>query len=80
MQKIMMPTEDYRSFMEVFEMFVVSQTAKGVAEVTLKNYKQLHFLICLPALMNFDNFCHVAHNLLQCIFQKYIIGVFSPLA
>ena len=39
MQKIMMPTEDYRSFMEVFEMFVVSQTAKGVTEVTLKNYK-----------------------------------------
>ena len=39
MQKIMMPTEDYRSFMEVFELFVVSQTAKGVAEVTLKNYK-----------------------------------------
>lgn len=35
MQKIMMPTEDPREFMDVFEMFVVSQTAKGVAEVTL---------------------------------------------
>ena len=35
----MMPTEDSKSFLEVFELFVVSQTAKGVADVTLRNYR-----------------------------------------
>ena len=33
MQKIIMPAEETKNFLEVFEMFVTSQTAKGVADV-----------------------------------------------
>lgn len=39
MQKIMMPTEETKNFLEVFEMFVISQSAKGVADVTIRNYR-----------------------------------------
>lgn len=39
MQKIMMPTEETKNFLEVFEMFVISQSAKGVTDVTLRNYR-----------------------------------------
>ena len=34
MRKIMMPTEEKRDFLEVFELFVISQSAKGVADIT----------------------------------------------
>lgn len=39
MQKIIMPTEETKNFLEVFEMFVISQSAKGIAEVTIRNYR-----------------------------------------
>ena len=39
MQKIIMPTEETKNFLEVFELFVISQSAKGVADVTIRNYK-----------------------------------------
>ena len=39
MQKIIMPTEETKNFLEVFEMFVISQSAKGVADVTIRNYR-----------------------------------------
>ena len=39
MQKIIMPTEETKNFLEVFELFVISQSAKGVADVTLRNYR-----------------------------------------
>ena len=34
MRKIIMPAEETKNFLEVFEMFVVSQAAKDVADVT----------------------------------------------
>ena len=34
-----MPTEETKNFLEVFELFVISQSAKGVADVTIRNYK-----------------------------------------
>ena len=39
MRKIEMPTQETKKFSEVFEMFVTSQTAKGVANITLRNYR-----------------------------------------
>ena len=39
MQKIIMPTEETKNFLEVFEMFVISQSAKGVTDVTIRNYR-----------------------------------------
>ena len=39
MQKIMMPAEETKNFLEVFEMFVISQSAKGIADVTIRNYR-----------------------------------------
>ena len=39
MQKIIMPTEETKNFLEVFEMFVISQSAKGIADVTIRNYR-----------------------------------------
>lgn len=39
MKKIEMPTQATKSFSEVFEMFVISQTAKGVADITIRNYR-----------------------------------------
>ena len=34
-----MPAEETKHFLEVFEMFVISQSAKGVADVTIRNYR-----------------------------------------
>ena len=34
-----MPTKETKNFLEVFEMFVISQSAKGVADVTIRNYR-----------------------------------------
>ena len=34
-----MPTEETKNFLEVFELFVIAQSAKGVADVTLRNYR-----------------------------------------
>lgn len=34
-----MPTEEKRDFLEVFELFVISQSAKGVADITIRNYR-----------------------------------------
>ena len=34
-----MPTEETKNFLEVFELFVISQSVKGVADVTIRNYK-----------------------------------------
>ena len=39
MQKIIMPTEETKNFLDVFELFVISQSAKGVADVTIRNYR-----------------------------------------
>ena len=39
MREITMKRHTERSFLEVFQMFETSQAAKGVADVTLKNYK-----------------------------------------
>ena len=39
MQKKIMPTEETKNFLEVLEMFVISQSAKGVTDVTLRNYR-----------------------------------------
>ena len=39
MQKIAVPMEVSKNFLEVFEMFVTSQTAKGVADITIRNYR-----------------------------------------
>lgn len=39
MQKIIMPMEESKNFLEVFEMFITSQAAKGVAAITLRNYR-----------------------------------------
>ena len=39
MKKIEMPTQETKNFLEVFEMFVISQTAKGVADITIRNYR-----------------------------------------
>lgn len=39
MLKIMMPTEETKNFLEVFELFVISQSTKGVADVTVRNYR-----------------------------------------
>ena len=39
MKKIEMPTQETKIFSEVFEMFVISQTAKGVADITIRNYR-----------------------------------------
>ncbi len=38
MKKIEMPAQETKIFSEVFEMFVISQTAKGVADITIRNY------------------------------------------
>ena len=34
-----MPMEVSKNFLEVFEMFITSQTAKGVADITIRNYR-----------------------------------------
>jgi len=39
MEKIEMSTRETRNFLEVFEMFVVSQMAKGVSDITVRNYR-----------------------------------------
>ena len=39
MQKIEMSNEQKQNFLEVFEMFITSQAAKGVADITLRNYR-----------------------------------------
>ena len=41
MKKIEMPTRESKNFLEVevFEMFVISQAAKGVADITIRNYR-----------------------------------------
>ena len=39
MRKIMMPTEEKKGFLEVFELFVISQSAKGMADITIRNYR-----------------------------------------
>ena len=39
MKKIEMPTGESKNFLEVFEMFVISQTAKGVADITIRIYR-----------------------------------------
>ena len=39
MKKIEMPTKEIKNFSEVFELFIISQTAKGVADVTIRNYR-----------------------------------------
>ena len=41
MKKIEMPTRESKNFLEVevFEMFVISQAAKGVADITFRNYR-----------------------------------------
>ena len=39
MQKITMPMEVSKNYLEVFEMFITSQTAKGVADITIRNYR-----------------------------------------
>ena len=38
-QKIMMPTEETKNFLEVFTVFVISQLEKEVTDVTLRNYR-----------------------------------------
>ena len=37
MKKIEMPTLESKNFLEVFEMFVISQAPKGVADITIRN-------------------------------------------
>ena len=37
MKKIEMPIRESKNFLEVFEMFVISQAAKGVADITIRN-------------------------------------------
>ena len=39
MKKIEMPKRESKNFLEVFEMFVISQAAKGVADITIRNYR-----------------------------------------
>ena len=39
MKKIEMPTRESKNFLEVFEMFVISQAAKGVSDITIRNYR-----------------------------------------
>lgn len=39
MKKIEMPIRESKNFLEVFEMFVISQAAKGVADITIRNYR-----------------------------------------
>ena len=39
MQKIIMTKEETKNFLEVFEMFVISQSAKGLTDVTIRNYR-----------------------------------------
>ena len=39
MQKIEMTNGQNQNFLEVFEMFITSQAAKGVADITLRNYR-----------------------------------------
>ena len=39
MKKIEMSTRESKNFLEVFEMFVISQAAKGVADITIRNYR-----------------------------------------
>ena len=39
MKKIEMATRESKNFLEVFEMFVISQAAKGVADITIRNYR-----------------------------------------
>ena len=41
MQKIIMPTEETKSFLEVFELFVISQSAKGIADVTKRDIESM---------------------------------------
>ena len=39
MSRIMMPKENCSTIAEMYEMFLTSRAAKGVAEVTLNNYR-----------------------------------------
>lgn len=39
MRKLTMPKERKQNFSEVFALFQLHQTAKGLSETTLKNYK-----------------------------------------
>ena len=39
MREITMYQQSEKSFAEVFKMFEISQAAKGITEVTLKNYR-----------------------------------------
>ena len=39
MKKIEMPIRESKNFLEVFEMFVISQAAKGVSDITIRNYR-----------------------------------------
>ena len=39
MKKIEMPKRESKNFLEVFEMFVISQAAKGGADITIRNYR-----------------------------------------
>ena len=39
MKKIEMPKRESKNFLEVFEMFVISQAAKGVSDITIRNYR-----------------------------------------
>ena len=39
MKKIEMLKRESKNFLEVFEMFVISQAAKGVADITIRNYR-----------------------------------------
>ena len=39
MKQIEMPTRESKNFLEVFEMFVISQAAKGVSDITIRNYR-----------------------------------------
>ena len=51
MKKIIMPTEETTNFLEVFEMFLISQSAKGVADVTIRN--------CRYHMKNIGNYMNV---------------------
>lgn len=63
MQKIIMPTEETKNFLEVFEMFVISQSAKGVGSL-LPSKHILHFLLRLLCIMP------------QAHFSRYTIVIF----
>ena len=77
-----MPTKETKNFLEVFEMFMISQSAKGVADVTIRNYR--YHMKNIGNYMDLDSpFDDVTNKILkpwlpQCAKQKWYTTPLPP--